>query len=113
METETETPKMGAFLANLQRNNKQIREDRAESIAEDAQTIYKREIEDMEMDVKRVIRERNNMLDLSPTTATSLVVASDFDAKAFVAKDQELGLKLRNLRIKLEIAQESYKTLFG
>ncbi len=110
---DEETKPVGAFLANLQRNNKQIRADRAESIAEDAQTIYKREIEDMEMEIKKVIRERNNMLDLSPTTATSLTLASDFDAKAFVVKDQELGLKLRNLRIKLEIAQESYTVLFG
>ena len=52
------------------------------------------------------------MLDLSPTTADSLVLASDFDSKAFVAKDIELGVKIRNLEIKLEIASNRYADLF-
>lgn len=112
MEEET-TPQVGAFLANLQRNNKQIRSDRALAIAEDTQTFYKRSIEDMDMELKRLNRERNNMLDLSPTTATSLMLASDFNASEFVGKDIEIGVKIRNLKIKLEIAQESYKNLFG
>lgn len=110
---EQETTPAGAFLVNLQRNNKQIRADRATSIAEDTQVLYKRAIEDMDIELKRLNRERNNMLDLSPTTATSLILASDFDANNFVTKDIELGVKIRNLKIKLDIAQESYKNLFG
>lgn len=53
------------------------------------------------------------MLDLSPTDATSLVLASDFDAKNYVEKDLELGVKIRNLEIKLEIATKRYAYLFG
>ena len=102
----------GAFFANLNRNNKAIKRDRALSITEDAQIIYKREIEDMEMELKRCQRERANMLDLSPTTADSLVLASDFDSKQFVAKDIELGVKIRNLSIKLDIARAQYSELF-
>lgn len=102
----------GAFFGSLIRNNKKIREDRAIAIAEDALTIYKREVEDLEMKIKRLKRERENMLDLSPTNADSLVLATDFDAKAFVEKDIKLGVEVRNLEITLQIAKERYEHLF-
>lgn len=103
----------GAFLESLVRNNTKIRKDRAEAIGEDAQLLYKREIEDLRVTVRRMQREQENMLDLSPTNAMSLMVASDFDAKAYVAKDIELGVKIRNEQIKLEIATKRYFYLFG
>jgi hypothetical protein len=103
----------GAFVQSLQRNNKKIREDRAIQIAEAAQMIYKRSVEDLEMEIKQLKRERDGMIDLSPTTADSLVLASDFDAKQFVTKEIEIGVKIRNLEIKLEIARDRYKHLFN
>lgn len=103
----------GAFVESLKRNNAKIREDRAISIAEDAQIIYKREVEDLEIQIKRLRRERDSMLDLSPTTADSLVLATDFDSKDFVNRDIQIGVQIRNLEIKLEIARERYNYLFG
>jgi hypothetical protein len=103
----------GAFFSSLKRNNKQIRDDRALAIVEDTELIYKRKIEDLELAVKKLRREQENMLDLSPTTAQSLVLASDFDSSAYVDKDVEIGVKIRNLEIKLEIAQNRYNHLFG
>jgi hypothetical protein len=108
-----ETPAGGAFLASLKRNNERIRADRADAIAEDAELLYKREVEDMELQIRRLKRERDALLDLSPTTADSLVLASDFDAKAFVQKDLQLGVQLRNLEIRLDIARQRYALLFG
>lgn len=102
----------GAFVSSLRRNNKQIREDRALSIAEDAELLFKREIEDMQTEIKRYKRDRDNMLDLAGTDTTKIISASDFNAKAFVMKDLELGVKIRNLEIKLEIATSRYKELF-
>lgn len=102
----------GTFVASLTRNNSQIKKDRALAIVEDAQMIYKREIEDLETTIKRTKRDRENMLDLSPDSATSLKLASDFDAKAFVQKDIDLGIKIRNMEITLEIATVRYKELF-
>lgn len=102
----------GAFVGSLVRNNRKIREDRAIAIAEAAQMIYKREVEDLEMQIKQLKREREAMLDLSPTDAQSLVLASDFDAKGFVKKDVEMGLKIRNLEITIEIAKSRYELLF-
>ena len=103
----------GAFVGSLTRNNKKIRADRAIAIAEDAGVIYKREVEDLQLKIKRLKRERENMLDLSPTTADSLVLATDFNSKAFVDKDIEIGVELRNLEIKLEIATSRYEYLFA
>jgi hypothetical protein len=119
MENNTETTSAvalnempGAFVGSLVRNNKKIREDRALAIAEDTQTIYKREVEDIEMKIKKLKRDRENMLDLSPTTSDSLVLASDFDAKAFVEKEIKMGVEIRNLEITLEIVQKRYAHLF-
>ncbi len=109
---ETLEAMKGAFVGSLVRNNKKIREDRAIAIAESAQMLYKRKVEDTEIAIKQLKRERDAMLDLSPTTADSLVLASDFDADSFVKKDIEIGLKIRNLEITLEIAKARYTHLF-
>lgn len=105
--------KRGAFVESLQRNNKKIREDRAEAIARQAQIMYKRKIEDLETDIFNLETERNNMLDLSPSSADSLILASDFDASAFATKDMEIGVKLREINIKLDILKARFKELFG
>jgi len=113
MSEEKQEKPLGAFIESLKRNNKQIRDDRATAIAEDTELLFKRTIEDLEMKIKRMERERDNMLDLSPSDARSLVLASDFDADAFVSKDVDLGVKIRNEKIKLEIARDRFNLLFG
>ena len=102
----------GAFVGSLVRNNKKIREDRAIAIAESADMLYKRKIEDTDIQIKQLKRDREAMLDLSPTDAQSLVLASDFDAIKFVEKDLQLGTAIRNLEITLEIAKARYNHLF-
>lgn len=112
----TSTPKLedmkGDFVSSLVRNNRKIREDRAVAIAEGAQLLYKREVEDLQIQIKQLARERESMLDLSPTTADSLVLASDFNAGEFVKKDVDLGVKIWQLEMKLKIAHERYNKLF-
>ena len=103
----------GAFVASLKRNNRQIRDDRAASIAEDAQMTFRRYIEDLEMKIKRLQRELENMLDMSPENAQSLILGKDFDAVTYVEREADVGLKIRNTEIKLEIARARYDYLFG
>jgi len=110
---EEEVEFKGKFFESLNRNNRTIKKDRAISITEDAHQLYQRTIEDMERSIKKMKRDRANMLDLNPSDANSLVVASDFDAAKFVEKDLDLGVKIRNLQIRLEIAKESFTNLFG
>lgn len=104
---------IGAFISSLKRNNKQIRDDRASAIEDVAQLKYKRKVEDIQMSIKDMKRERDNMLDLSPTNAQSLIIASDFDADSYISKDLELGVKIRNEEIRLEISTKRYEFLFG
>ena len=111
--TTTSLDESGAFMSSLTRNNKEIRKDRAISIGEDAEMRYKRCIEDLDMDIKRLKRDQENMLDLSPTNAMSLKLASDFDADVFVSKDREIALKIRNKTIEVNLAKARYNYLFG
>jgi hypothetical protein len=108
-----ETKKEGAFILSLKRNNKQIREDRAQAIGEDAELLYKRTVEDLEVNINRLKRDQENMLDLSPDNTIALKLASDFNATEFVQKDLDIGVKIRNEEIKLAIAKQRYKYLFG
>ena len=103
----------GAFVQSLKRNNREIRDDRATAIAEDTELVYKRKIEDLEISIKKMQREQEYMLDLSPTTSQSLILASDFNCEEYVAKDIDLGIKIRNAEITLEIARQRYQYLFG
>lgn len=103
----------GAFVSSLTRNNKQIREDRAKAIGEDAQLKYKRTVEDLEVYIKQLKRDQENMLDLSPENSMSLMPGKDFQGDVYVQKDLELGIKIRNAEIQLDIAQKRYKYLFG
>ena len=111
--TEEVTEKKGAFIESLTRKSNKIRADRAAAISEDADLIYKRIIEDLEVDIRRLERERESMLDLSPDNSLSLKPAKDFDEKEFVEQDVQIGLKLRNLNIKLDIAKKRYMYLFS
>lgn len=105
----------GTFKADLQRNFKQIKESRAESVSEDVEIIYKRKIEDLCHEIRNIERDRENiMLDLSPSNVTSaLVVPSDFNAEKFLEKDIQLGIRKREAEIKLDIVARRYEELFG
>ncbi len=106
-------PTIGDFVDSLKRNNKKIRDDRAQAIGEDTALAYKRAVEDIELGIRKMIREQANMLDLSPHDTHSLQLASDFDSLEFVANDLKLGVKIRNETIRLEVARRQYKKLFG
>ena len=112
-DTGLKKPSEGRFLEVLRRTNKQIKDDRAASISEDAQMTFRRAVEDLEMDLRRAHRDRENMLDLSPENTHSLILGKDFDAKGFVERESEIARKIYNLEIKLSLMVERYKYLFG
>lgn len=100
------------FIESLRRNNDQIREDRARIIGEDAELIYRRRVEDIELKIKRLEREQEGLTDISPLDKNSLTFA-DFQPEAFVQKDIELSLIIRNLNIQLELTRKRFEYLFG
>jgi hypothetical protein len=100
------------FIESLQRNNDQIREDRARIIGEDAELIYRRRVEDIELKIKRLEREQEGLIDISPLDKNSLTFA-DFQPEGFVQRDIELSLTIRNLNIQLELTRNRFEYLFG
>ncbi|STD12563.1 Uncharacterised protein [Chryseobacterium carnipullorum] len=100
------------FIQSLQRNNDQIREDRARTIGADSELIYRRRVEDIDLKIKRLEREQEGLIDISPLDRNSLTFA-DFQPEAFVQKDIEYSLTLRNLNIQLEVAVKRFEYLFG
>jgi hypothetical protein len=77
-----------------------------------AEMAYKNAVQNLMVGIKRMKREREAMLDLSPTNALSLMVANDFDSEKFVERDVQLGIDIRNAEIKFEIMQKRYAHLF-
>ncbi|WP_244248477.1 hypothetical protein [Flavobacterium foetidum] len=100
------------FIESLKRNNDQIREDRAKVIGEDSELIYRRRVEDIELKIKRLEREQEGLIDISPLDKNSLTFA-DFQPEAFVQKDMELSLTIRNLNIQFEVTKKRFEYLFG
>lgn len=100
------------FIESLKRNNDQIREDRAQTIGEDSELIYRRRVEDIELKIKRLEREQEGLIDISPLDKNSLTFV-DFQPETFVQKDIELSLSIRNLNIQLEVSRKRFEYLFG
>lgn len=109
----TEEKKIGSLYESLARSNKQIRQERGEALAEQLETTFRRNIEDLRYDMKDLERKRTNMYDFSPTNSQSLVMAKEVEARGILIEDAAISLDIRNLEIKLEIADKRYLELFG
>jgi hypothetical protein len=106
------TGKDGALWVSLSRNIKQIKEGRALSILEDAELAYKRKIEDMSQTLKRLNRNVEASLDMSPENVTTLKMM-DFDPEAFIETDAKAAYEIRNISIQLNECKKRYNILFG
>lgn len=109
----TKVENTSVLRESLNRNNTQIKKDRAEGIFEDLEMEFSRGVQDAAKDLKRAKRERENMYDFSPTTTTSLILANELDAQLIVKRDTELSLKIRELEIIVAERHARYKHLFG
>lgn len=103
----------GFIAQSLGRSNKQIRAERGDAAQEDLEMVYKREVEDWQVKVKRLTRKRMNGFDFSPTNTQSLVMGKDLDADDIKEKDLALAQEIYNATIKLRLAIQSYNFLFG
>ena len=110
---EKDTKVKGSLYQSLERSNKQIRQERGDAIAEDLEMIYKRNVEDIQLKIRQKTRDRANMFDFSPTNSQSLVLMKDLESATIKDKDMEISLELRELKIRLEIAEGRYLELFA
>ena len=109
----TEVSENAAFGSSLTRNNAAIKKDRADEITREAYIRYKRAVEDLQEELYRLVRKRNNMLDLSPSTIQSLMPAKDFDAGQYLIDDVELSKLIREKTIIANITRKRCNYLFG
>lgn len=112
-ETQLSGETTGFLKQSLDRTNRQIRTERGDAIAEDLEIAYKRNVENLEVEIRRAERKQQNAFDFSPTNAQSLVMGKDVDALDVLDADVKIALEIRNLKIKLNIARERYNFLFG
>lgn len=103
----------GSLYQSLARSNKDIRDQRGRALAEQMETAYRRNIEDLRYDIKELKRKRENMFDFSPTNSQSLVLAKEVEARSILKEDSTISLEIRNMEIRLEIAEARYLDLFG
>ena len=105
----------GLFYENLTRDFKKLKADRAASVTEDAEIAYRRKIEDYCKKLRELSRKRENlMLELAPTTTyDATVVPADFSVERFMQEDENIGLEVRETKIRLEVMLDRYETLFG
>lgn len=113
VETHTTEEKVNALAATLSRNTAAIKADRATEIAELAEIEAKRKVEDLEREVKQLERRKKSSLDLSPDNTYSIMKVKDFEPSDFVDAYSNLGLQIREAKIKLNNARQTYNELFG
>lgn len=103
----------GTFQSILMRNNAKLREDRGALIAKSTEKSYRRSIEDLQDKLETLKADRTQLLDINPGNTQTIINPSDFDHAAFVEKYTQMGLQIREIEIKIDVAQRGYNELFG
>jgi len=111
--TTTDVAIVGLFDESLQRNNKSIKAARMSAIGTQAETSYRRLIEDKITEYDNLVFARNEALDLSPDDTTSLKKPENFDANSFALEDSKTSKALHNLSIAIKLDIARYNSLFG
>lgn len=109
-----ENEKRGALNDSLKRGNKAIREQRGDAIYEELELVYKREVENKKVELKRIDRKMANAFDFSVNNINSLIMKTeDFDAGQVMIDDLQLGWDRSKILDKANIAIKRYNFLFG
>lgn len=111
--TTMQVSENAVFGLSLKRNNSQIKKDRADEITRSTFIKYKRAVEDLDEEIYRLITDRNNMLDLSPSSIQSLMPAKDFDAGRYLIEDIRLSKELREKTIIANVTRQRCNVLFN
>jgi len=102
----------GALGESILRNAGKIKEERGIALWKNLERFYKRQVEDLEYKVDSLNDSRTALLDMSPTTTTSLIAAKDVDPQEFYRADFELTMQIRTARVELAEAKARYEQLF-
>ena len=87
--------------------------ERATVASESAELLYKREMQNLEHLIRLLKRERNNMANRPLTDKQTSEITLAIDSGAYVSKEIEIGVKIRDLEKKLETARKRFQFLFA
>lgn len=108
-----EERKESGFFQMLTRDNAQIKKDRAKRLEQITESTMNNIISDIENEILQLEDELASQTDVSTSNdANTINRIQDWDAKRFVKKRVDLKVKIKNLRINLEAAQEVKAELF-
>jgi phosphoglycerate-specific signal transduction histidine kinase len=102
----------GYLKTSLERNPKAVRDARSQELYENLEIEYKRKVEDLQLEIKRMNNKIKSLFDFAPENSFSLVV-KNVDSQDII--EQHLGL-LEGIRVKtidLENAKKAYDFLFN
>lgn len=102
-----------SFSSSKKRGNSKIRSDRISSRHDSSKLIYMREIKALEVLVKKLKRELEGVLSSSPAEGQDEAPAINFNSNAYVSKEIELGVKIKNSELKLENAKKRFHFLYN
>lgn len=105
--------KGGKFADALARSGSKVRKERAHQISSSAERAFRRKKEDLESDLEELLVKKDIMLDMSPNNTHSIISADEFDGNKFSTAYHEICLKIREIKINLEVATQAYNELFG
>ena len=109
-----EVKKTGILESTLKQTFKQIKESRIDSMLEDSELKYRRQIEDICAAIRSCDRDMEDaILDILPANAGQGISPSQFDADKLMNTRISTLLVKREKAIKLSVMLADYETLFG
>ena len=111
--SELEEKKQGLFKQSIDRNPRQIRQDRGDIMLRSSKSLYKGKIDKLYLDKDKLEIDRNNSLDFGGESTTAIISPDKFDAEVFVQSDAELTMKMREINIRIEEYEKRYLELYG
>ena len=112
-EEETTVKAVGALGEALDRNRKQIREERARQILRTTKTHYRRSIETPHLRLAELEEKQAALLDFHPDSALSIMSVKDFNSEEFVDSNKKLAKDIHDTKEALEVYTTNYMFLFG
>ena len=104
----------GILGTTLKQTFKQIKESRIDSMLEDTELKYRRNIEDVCAKIRQCDRDMEDaILDILPTNAGQGITPSQFDAERLMNTRVNTLITRREQSVRLGILLNDYETLFG
>ena len=102
----------GSNIAFTMGNEKPKASKKATVASKDAASLYKREMQNLERLIRLLKKERDNMAKRPLTDKQTSKITDAIDSGAYVSKEIEIGVKIRDLEKKLDTARKRFQFLF-